>query len=578
MGTAPAGLAAGTAGLRVATVTTGLAVAAGTALAALPLVAVVGVVVAAIAAGMDAQAWAALSDTPAWVRALGMSLWTGGMATALSVGLCALLLSRSFPGPLWLWLRRRLPAMLATPHLALAIGLAFLLAPSGWLLRAFSPWATGFTEPPPWPTTQDPWGLGLIAALVAKEVPFLLWAAATQLQRDDTGQRLARELALAQTLGYAPRVAFWRVAWPQLWARLWAPTLAVLVYGLTVVDMALVIGPASPPTLAVLAWQWLQDAEPAVHAQGAAAAWVLALAAALGCLLAWGLGLLAQRPLAAWRVNGRRGTVPTSTTQQTQKAPALAGIKRLVNVNPASALWGIHVAVLAALAVGSVAGVWPFPALWPETWTLGAWRAVAASSDTLLSTLSLGLASAGAAVLWTVCWLEWAPQRWDQRLRPLLYAPMWLPAVLWVVGFHAISLKLSLDGQWLGVWLAHSLAAMPYVLVALSPAYLGFDPRAAQLAASLGRSRAAFLWHVKWPLLRPALAAAAAVGFAVSVAQYLPTIYIGAGRLSTVTTEALAQASGGQRSLTAAYAWLQGLLPLAAFALAAWAGRRRFAA
>lgn len=562
----------------VAAVAASMTAAAFAAGVSLPLVAMGGVVVAAVMAGMDTQAWAALSETPAWVRALGMSLWTGGMATALSVGLCALLLSRSFPGPLWQWLRRRLPAMLATPHLALAIGLAFLLAPSGWLLRALSPWATGFTEPPPWPTTQDPWGLGLIAALVAKEVPFLLWAAATQLQRDDTGPRLTRELALAQTLGYAPSAAFWRVAWPQLWARLWAPTLAVLVYGLTVVDMALVIGPASPPTLAVLAWQWLQDAEPAVHAQGAAAAWVLALAAALGCVFSWGVLLLVRKPVAAWRVNGRRCTVPPNTTQQTQKTPPRLAFKRLLNLNPASALWGVHVAVLAALALGSVAGVWPFPALLPETWTLGAWRAVAASSDTLLSTLSLGVASAGAALLWAVSWLEWAPKRWDLRLRPLLYAPMWLPAVLWVVGFHAISLTLSLDGRWLGVWLAHSLAAMPYVLVALSPAYSGFDPRAAQLAASLGRSRAAFLWRVKWPLLRPALAAAAAVGFAVSVAQYLPTIYIGAGRVSTVTTEALAQASGGQRSLTAAYAWLQGLLPLAAFALAAWAGRRRFAA
>ena len=37
-------------------------------------------------------------------------------------------------------------------------------------------------------------------------------------------------------------------------------------------DVALVIGPTTPPTLAVLAWQWLQDADPAMNAQGAAAA------------------------------------------------------------------------------------------------------------------------------------------------------------------------------------------------------------------------------------------------------------------------------------------------------------------
>jgi putative thiamine transport system permease protein len=56
------------------------------------------------------------------------------------------------------------------------------------------------------------------------------------------------------------------------------------------------------------------------------------------------------------------------------------------------------------------------------------------------------------------------------------------------------------------------------------------------------------------------------VGFAVSVAQYLPTLFVGAGRFNTVTTEAVTLASGAQRSLTAAYAWLQWLLPALVFA------------
>jgi putative thiamine transport system permease protein len=83
------------------------------------------------------------------------------------------------------------------------------------------------------------------------------------------------------------------------------------------------------------------------------------------------------------------------------------------------------------------------------------------------------------------------------------------------------------------------------------------------------------LWQVKWPLLRAALAASLALGFAVSVAQYLPTLYVGAGRFNTVTTEAVTLAAGGQRSLTAAYAWLQWLLPVLMFALAARLGRAR---
>ena len=147
--------------------------------------------------------------------------------------------------------------------------------------------------------------------------------------------------------------------------------------------------------------------------------------------------------------------------------------------------------------------------------------------------------------------------------------------MLWVVGLHRLSLAWGIDGRWPGLWLAHSLAATPYVLIALSPAYLSFDTRYAQIAASLQKSRWRFLVQIKWPLLKASLSAALAVGFAVSVAQYLPTLFVGAGRFVTVTTEAVTLASGAQRSLTAAYAWLQWLLPALMFAAAAWAGRPR---
>jgi putative thiamine transport system permease protein len=199
------------------------------------------------------------------------------------------------------------------------------------------------------------------------------------------------------------------------------------------------------------------------------------------------------------------------------------------------------------------------------------------SRSTVGTTLGLALASAALALAWSVAWLELAPRRWDTALRPVLYLSLVLPAVLWVVGLYSLALQWRLEGQWLGLLLAHTAMVLPYVLLALSPAYLGFDVRYAQLNSSLGHGTWHFLWRIKWPLLRRALAASAAVGFAVSVAQYLPTLYIGAGRFSSVTTEAVNLAAGAQRSLTSAYAGLQFVLPVLAFALAAWLGApRRF--
>ncbi|MBC7438248.1 MAG: ABC transporter permease [Bdellovibrionales bacterium] len=523
-----------------------------------------------IRTALDGAAWQLLLAEPQLIKSLALTLWTGLAASALSLGATAWLLSRSFPGPRWTRLVRWLGPLLAVPHVSFAIGFAFLISPSGWLLRALSPWATGFDEPPPWPTTQDPWGLGLIAVLVFKEVPFLLWAAATQLQRSDVALRWTRELQVAHTLGYSGQAAWWRVLWPQLWPRLRWPLLAVLAYSLTVVDMALVIGPASPPTLAVLAWQWLLDADAAVNAQGAVAGWLLALVVGMMALPLW------QLPRAAfWHGRQTRGT--RGRQGPGEAAVAAARVWQLPHplFAATAALW---LAVLLALAVGSVSGVWAFPALWPQSLSLQAWASVAGSTHTLTTSFTLALASAATALLWSVAWLECAPPRWDAVLRRAVYLPLLLPSVLWVVGLHGLTLAWGLDAHWSGLWLAHNLASVPYALIALSPAYIGFDARYAQIAATLGRRRLAFLLGVKWPLLRAALASAFAVGFAVSVAQYLPTVFVGAGRYTTVTTEAVTLASGAQRSLTAAYAWLQWLLPVAVFALAAWVGLpRRFA-
>lgn len=563
------------------------------------------VTVLALAELLNASAWRALAEDPLWHRALALTLWTGLLSTTLAWWLSAALLAQGFVQNALSRLLRGLPLMLATPHAAFAIGLVFLIAPSGWLLRLVSPSLSGFEHPPPWPTSQDPWGLGLVLALVAKEIPFLLWTAASQLQRDDVRQRWRAEHALAQTLGYPPQRAYWRVVWPQLAPRLAWPLMAVLAYGLTNVDMALVIGPSAPPTLAVLAWQWLRDADPALVAQGSAAGGLLG-AMVLFCASAW-LGLRHWRLRHRAAPNGRRGHRPArqpialATMPCAPAAPVCAGLspaeaQRTPAQAPAWAktprqaqaarlpggLWllaGLYAAVLFALAVGSVAGLWPFPAVWPTHLSGRAWLSVAASSSTLWTTLSLALAASALALAWCVAWLEYAPTRWDQRLRPLFYLPLVLPAVLWVLGLYRLALFWEIEGQWIGLLLAHTLMVLPYVLLTLSPAYQGFDPRCAQLSASLGHGRWRFLLRVKWPLLRRALAASAAVGVAVSVAQYLPTLYIGGGRFASVTTEAVALASGAQRSLTSAYAWLQFVLPVLGFALAAWIGRpRRFAA
>ena len=134
----------------------------------------------------------------------------------------------------------------------------------------------------------------------------------------------------------------------------------MLAYGLTVVDVAIVMGPTNPPTLAVLAWQWLRDADDAANAQGAAA--TLGLLGMLVALVLAGAGLF----MAARRVMARRAT------DGARAAAATAGHARAPW--PGAVLAAVYALVFAALALGSVSGVWPFPAVLPDSWTLDAWQ------------------------------------------------------------------------------------------------------------------------------------------------------------------------------------------------------------
>ena len=94
------------------------------------------------------------------------------------------------------------------------------------------------------------------------------------------------------------------------------------------------------------------------------------------------------------------------------------------------------------------------------------------------------------------------------------------------------------------------------------------DDRYARTAACLGASPARVFWRIKMPMLLRPILFAGAVGFSVSVAQYLPTLFAGAGRLSSLTTEAVGLAAGADRRIVGIYAFAQMALPLLGFAVA----------
>ena len=509
--------------------------------------------------------WRMLLAAPGLGTALTLTLTSGLLSTALAyalaVGLCAAFHDRAW----FTRLRLMLAPLLAVPHAALAIGFGFLIAPSGWIARAISPWLTGWDRPPALATVADPHAVSLTVALMLKETPFLLLmilAALNQVPSD-------RLMAVSRTLGYGPAVGWLKSVLPLVQKQIRLPLYAVLAYALSNVDMAIVLAPGTPPPLAVLLLRWFNDPDLAMRFPAAAGAVLLCLVVVLAIGLARGIGALAAFAGHRWVAAGSRGR-------------GGAGIRLAAGLSGGLAL-ALSLLSLLALGLWSLAGRWRYPDTLPQDLTLSTWlRQGEALALPFRTTLWTGLAATLIALALVLACLEHEQRRGralSQRGLWLLYLPLLVPQVGFLFGVQVLLVAARLDGSAVALVWSHLLFVLPYVYLALADPYRALDSRYDRTARCLGAGPAGVFWRVKLPVLLRPILIAAAIGFAVSVSQYLPTLFAGAGRHTTLTTEAVSLSAGADRRVIAVFAFAQGALPFLGFALAlllpAWLYRNR---
>jgi len=501
---------------------------------------------------------------------IGTSLWLGfwiGPATALIALTLVALFAAAWTGTRWFAaVLALIKPVLAVPHAAAAFGLAVLIAPSGFLLRLVSPQLTGFVDPPDWLVVNDPAGFAMLAGLVLKEIAFLLLVLIAALPQAD--ERRAR---FAVGAGYG-RVWAWLVAvFPAVYRQIRLPVYAVIAFATSVVDVAIVLGPVTPPPLAVRILHWMNDPDLSMRSLAAAAA-LIQFGLTLLALGIWFVGeMIVSRLGRRLALSGRR-----LSRDRALRALGLAGIGGAALL----VLGGI-----ALLALSSLSGPWRFPHVLPQSLTLATWMREAPN---LLKTASRAVvigtwASAISLFLVLACLEnEYRTGRgisWRGRI--LLYLPLLVPQITFLPGLTLFFLVAFGPTPNLAlVIFAHLIFVLPYTYLTLADPWNAFDTRYLDIARALGKNAAHALLTVRLPILLRPILTAFALGFAISVAQYLPTLLVGGGRLPTITTEAVALASGGNRRLIGVYGLTQTLLPFVVFSLSAilptllWRNRR----
>ena len=499
--------------------------------------------------------WRHLLAYPGFASSLRVTVVVGVatplLAVVLAFGLCAWAHDR----PWWRRLSAAVTPILATPHSAIAIGLAFVLAPSGWIARAISPWLTGWALPPDVATVGDALGLALALGLLVKEVPYLVLMIAGALHQVPVREHLA----IARGLGYSRQAAWIKVILPQVYPQVRLPVFAVVAFSLSVVDGALILGPSNPPTLAVLALRWFSDADIARYFPAAAAATLLLLLV-VALVAGWFALERVAMPLGRrWIERGvRRGAAVAIAS-----AAARAG----------SLLFALAFFAIVGMALWSFADQWRFPDALPTAWSIANWmRRIAGLAGPACATLAIGAIAIAIALALVVGCLEHEAR----TRRPagsgalwLLYIPLLVPQIAFLFGAQVLLVRMGFDGTLSAVVWAHLVFVLPYLFLSLADPWRALDPRFARTAASLGASPARVLFTVKLPLLLRPVLIACAIAFAVSAGLYLPTLFAGNGRIATLTTDAVTLSSGADRRVTGSYALAQAALPLAAYLAAA---------
>ncbi|MBU2647206.1 hypothetical protein KKI24_21025 [bacterium] len=499
--------------------------------------------------------WIRLFSQPGFGSSLKTTLVSGIGAALLALASTFLLFAVSYHNRFWKMLNQALAPLLAIPHAAFAIGFLFLASPSGWFLRLLSPGLTGFDVPPDWSMVKDTAGLSLMLVLVLKEVPFLVLMSLSALSRID----VAGSLAVGRSLGYQAVQVWGRILLPQLYPKIRLAFFAVLAYSLSVVDIALIVGPTAPPTLATQVFRWFNDPDLEHRLLGSAGATLILLlvVGSIGLLVILEIG--AARLMRGWLVNGQR--------RFPMFLPAvISNFFILVVV-------GFSLLALLVLVTWSFTWRWRFPDFLPETWSLRFWqKGLMQMADPIRNTISIGLTAAFLGVVLVVGCLENEVRMQKQGLSTgtagmlwLIYLPLLVPQIAFLFGVQVILALFRLDGFWPSLVWSHLLFVLPYVFLSLGPIYRSYDQRFTDIGLTLCHSPWRVFLRVKLPILLRPLLFSFAIGFSVSVAQYLPTLFMGAGRFDTITTEAVNLASGSDRRIVAVYALSQLLTPLLVF-------------
>lgn len=177
----------------------------------------------------------------------------------------------------------------------------------------------------------------------------------------------------------------------------------------------------------------------------------------------------------------------------------------------------------------------------PREWSMRWYASYFASSSwmqaTATSLKAAALTALVATPLGTMAAYGLHASRWRFAgpMTMLLLTPMVVPVILIGIGVFYAYVKLKMVNTLLGLALAHSMLAVPVVMMVVASALKSFDLNQELVARSLGASRLRAFWLVTLPQIRFSVVTAAVLAFLTSFDEVVVSLFISGGDHSTLT-------------------------------------------
>jgi len=158
-------------------------------------------------------------------------------------------------------------------------------------------------------------------------------------------------------------------------------------------------------------------------------------------------------------------------------------------------------------------------------WMGATWRSVEVAVLTTLVASAIGTAAALALR---------RPFRGRSLVHLVIVAPMVVPVIILAIAIYGLYARLRLVGTLLGLVLAHTVLALPFVVVVVAATLRGFDESLELAAQNLGANR----WHtfrlVTLPLIAPGIVSGAVLAFITSFDEVVIAIFVSGARAPTL--------------------------------------------